>query len=235
MAIYVKSNGELSQSDPILRDCPHCGAHAALECLAPPSFDRLSETQPRQTGIVFECAACGEPRFGRVAVRTIGPDSIELSSNVVEVEPAREKFSYSYLPEAIRPVFTEALDCYTANLHLAFAVMCRRCMQMAVRHTRENSGPELPQLFAEAVKIADVDAETSMLLQTLLFDSGMDEPALDATSAAILIEILKDVFHECFVRRSKLRAAVRMRRYFAGETTQKVTPIGTARPRSETS
>jgi hypothetical protein len=45
-------------------------------------------------------------------------------------------------------------------------------------------------------------------------------------SAAILIEIVKDMFYECYVRRAKLKAAVQMRRYFAGETTQKVTPIG---------
>lgn len=228
MSIYVKRNGEFAQADAIVRDCPHCGVHAELVIAAVPSFERLTETRPRHAGLVFECSACKEPRFARVAVRSFGPDAIELSSNVVEIEKAKEKFSHSYLPEKLRSVFVEALDCYTADLYTAFGAMCRRAMQTAIADTRANGGPELGQLFAEAVQIAEIDAETVQRLKALLFDGGADEPALDAVNAAILIEIIKDVFYECYVRRSKLRAAVRMRRYFAGETTQKVTPIGSA-------
>jgi hypothetical protein len=226
VSIYVKRDGEFEQADAIVRDCPHCGAHAALVIAAPPSFEHLSRTRPRHAGIVFECTACKEPRFARVAVRSFGADAIELSSNLVEVERAREKFSYSYLPDRLRPAFAEALECYTADLFLAFGIMCRRIVQAAIADTRHNGGPQLTDLFTEAVQIAEIDADTSLKLQTLLFDIGVDDPVLNAMSAAILIEIVKDMFYECYVRRAKLKAAVQMRRYFAGETTQKVTPIG---------
>ena len=228
MSFYVKQNGGFVQAEPICRECPHCGSHAELRVSAPPSFDHLIASRPRHAGIVFECAACKEPRFARLAVRNFGEDAVELSSNIVEVERAKEKFSFSYLPAGVAPAFAEALDCYTADLFTAFGVMCRRATQAAVEETRQTGGPRLPELFAEAIRIADIDGDTELVLQTLLFDGTTEEPTLDATNAAVLIEVLKDVFYECYVRRAKLRAAVRMRRFFAGETTQKVTPIGAA-------
>jgi len=228
VSFYVKRSGGFEQAEPIFRDCPHCGAHAELLPAAPPSFLHLSTVRPRHAGIVFECAACKEPRFARVAIRSFAPDVIELSSNVIEVERSKEKFSHGYLPAAVAPLFREALDCYTADLYTAFGVMCRRAVQSAIADSRSNGGPRLGDLFTEALAIAGVDADTGQKLQTLLFDTAAAEPVLDAENAAVLIEVIKDMFYECYVRRAKLRAAVKMRRFFAGETTQKVTPIGSA-------
>jgi hypothetical protein len=60
----------------------------------------------------------------------------------------------------------------------------------------------------------------------LLFGAAEPELAPAAEEAAALIEIIKDVLYQRYVRDAKLKAAVRMRRYFAGEITQKITPIG---------
>ncbi len=217
------------QSEPVRRECPHCGAHAELLPVAPPTFRHLDEARPRHAGIVFECSACHEPRFARVAVRSFGPDAIELSQNVVEIERARERFNVGYLPDAVSTAFMEALDCYTADLLTAFGVMSRRAVQIAMTEARTNGGPDFEALFAEAAQIADIDPDTARTLQTLLFDAAGQEPALDSDSAAVLIELFKDLFYQAYVRRSRLRAAVRMRRHFAGETTQKITPIGMLR------
>jgi uncharacterized protein with HEPN domain len=74
--------------------------------------------------------------------------------------------------------------------------------------------------------LSEVDAQTGAVLETLLFGAAEPELAPAAEEAAALIEIIKDVLYQRYVRDAKLKAAVRMRRYFAGETTQKITPIG---------
>ena len=225
MSFYVKSNDSFVQEKPVFRECPHCLTHAELIPQASPSFASLIKSRPRHAGFVFECAACKEPRFARLAVRSFGPDQVELSANVVEIERAKEHFHFGYLPTAVGLPLREALDCYTADLHTAFGVMCRRAVQAAVANTRATGGPRLLDLFSEVIQLAEIDYDTSQTLQTLLFDSCAPEPSITAEQAAVLIEVVKDLLYQCFVRTAKLKAAVKMRRFFAGETTQKVTPI----------
>jgi hypothetical protein len=182
------------------------------------------QSRPRHAGICFRCAACNEPRFARVAVRSFGPEHVELSTNIVDIERPKERFQFGYLPANVGRLLREALDCYTADLFMAFAVMCRRAIQAARADFHSHLNVE--DLFKEAIALSEVDAQTAAILQTLLF--GADEPELApaAEEAAALIEIIKDVMYQRYVRDAKLKAAVRMRRYFAGETTQKITPIG---------
>ncbi|HEY7673399.1 MAG TPA: hypothetical protein VIC71_14390 [Gammaproteobacteria bacterium] len=157
-------------------------------------------------------------------MRSFGPDRIELSSNIVDIERPKERFQFGYLPANVERLFREALDCYTADLFMAFAVMCRRTVQAARAdiHVRM----QVQDLFNEAVALSEVDAQTGAVLETLLFGAAEPELAPAAEEAAALIEIIKDVLYQRYVRDAKLKAAVRMRRYFAGETTQKITPIG---------
>lgn len=54
---------------------------------------------------------CNEPRFVRAAVRAFEPERVELSANLHEVERARERFQYSYLPGNIERLLREALEC----------------------------------------------------------------------------------------------------------------------------
>lgn len=225
MSIYVKNDDGFEQTEPMSRECPHCGANAQLVPTATPSYAALMQARPRHAGIAFRCAACNEPRFARVATRSFGPDQIVLSSNLVEIERAKEHFQFAYLPRDVGRIFREALDCYTADLFSAFAVMCRRATQAAIADARRNGNPRLLDLFHEVIQLAEIDHETGELLQTVLFDTSRLEPEIGAEQAAVLIEVLKDMFYQCYVRTAKLKAAVKMRRYFAGETTQKITPI----------
>ena len=226
MSLYVKNNNSFEQAETVARECPHCGASAQLIPVSTPSYEALMQSRPRHAGICFRCAACNEPRFVRVAVRSFGPDRIELSSNIVDIERPRERFQFGYLPANVERLVREALDCYTADLFMAFAVMCRRTLQAARADVNANERQQVYDLFKDAVAVGEVDAQTGAVLETLLF--GADEPELApaAEEAAALVEIIKDVLYQRYVRNAKLKAAVRMRRYFAGETTQKITPIG---------
>jgi hypothetical protein len=226
MSLYVKNDDSLEQTETVARECPHCGAIAQLIPISTPSYAALIQAKPRHAGICFCCAACNEPRFARVAVRSFGPDRIELSSNIVDVERPKERFQFGYLPANVERLLRESLDSYTADLFMAFAIMCRRTIQAARSDTHIPDRLQIHDLFKEAVALSEVDAQAAAVLENLLF--GADEPELApaAEEAAALIEIVKDVLYQRYVRDAKLKAAVRMRRYFAGETTQKITPIG---------
>ena len=54
-------------------------------------------------------------------------------------------------------------------------------------------------------------------------------PAIDAIQAGVLLEVLKDLLYQAYVRRGRLQQAMMVRRYFA-EDSSNVTPLPGARP-----
>ena len=232
MASYVKKDNTFEQAEPLSRECPHCGAHAQLIPIATPSFEAIRSAQPRQVGIAFRCAACNEPRFGRAAVRSIDTVRVELSSNIIEVERSRQRFPYNYLPPAVERIFREALQCYSADCYNAFASMCRRTVHAAVTDLGSNARLQLFELYKEVVKIGSIDESTAQVLETVLFGTDGPVPEIGPDHAAVLIEMIKDMAYQCYVRTAKLRAAMKMRRYFAEEQRGKITSLD--RHRAET-
>jgi hypothetical protein len=224
VAIYVKNNNDFEQSEPIVRECPHCGAQAPLVPIATPGFAELSAARPKHAGVAFRCAACNEPRFARATIRSFDKDRIVLSANLVEIERTHEHFQYGYLPEKTQRLLREAFGCYTADLYLAFAILCRRTIAQAKSLSPPTEGGSFEQFFADAVRLGEIDDAMRATLRDVLFGRG-PEPDIDADQAAVLIEVVKDMFHQRFVRTAKLKRAIKMRRYFAAEAAQKASPI----------
>jgi hypothetical protein len=183
--------------------------------------------KPQHVGLVFRCAACNEPRFVRAAVRSIGADRVELASHFVEIERPRERFQFGYLPEPIEPLLRETLDCYTAGVHNAFATMCRRTVRLALAEGDREAARRWRETVAEVLRIGEVDPTMAQTIDTVLFAEQDDPPSIGPDEAAVLIEIVKDLFYQNYVRTAKLRAALKMRRFFASES--KVTPIDRGR------
>jgi hypothetical protein len=77
----------------------------------------------------------------------------------------------------------------------------------------------------EVLRVCEVDAVTAHTVEAVLFVDDGDPPTVTPDEAAVLVEVLKDLFYQSYVRTSKLRAALKMRRFFAGESMDKVTPI----------
>jgi hypothetical protein len=227
VAIYVNKAGGFEQAEPVARECPHCGAHAQLLPVAVPSFAELARTQPRTVGLVFRCAACGEPRFVRAAVRSIGAESVELAAHLVEVERPRERFQFTYLPASVEQLLREALDCYTAGTHNAFASMCRRTVRAALALSEEDAPRRWRDAVADALRLAEIDAGTAETIEQVLFGDHAEPPTIGPDQSAVLIEVVKDLFYQRYVRTTKLRAALKMRRFFASESN--VTPIDRGR------
>ena len=71
-----------------------------------------------------------------------------------------------------------------------------------------------------AQKIAAIDDDTFAPVKAVLFDAHeTDEiPIINGAQAAILLEIMKDMFYQCFVRRGKLSRAIKVRRFFVDES-----------------
>jgi hypothetical protein len=223
--IYVNKNKGFTQAEPLARECPHCGAHAQLLPVAAPSFELLAQTKPKHAGIVFRCAACNEPRFLRAAVRAIGADTIELAPNLVEVERTRERFQYGHLPDGIEQLLRETLDCYSLGAHQAFATMCRRTTRTALRSLDTTAQGRWQDSASDVLRACEIDAVTTHTIETVLFGDEPEPPTITPDEAAVLVEVLKDLFYQSYVRTAKLRAAMRMRRFFASESAGNVTPI----------
>lgn len=225
MPIYVNNNNGFELTEPLTRMCPHCGTHAQLLAVANPSYEVLAQTRPKHAGLLFRCAACNEPRFLRAAVRAITAERIELAPNVIEVERARERFQYAYLPDTIEQLLRETLDCYSLGALNAFATMCRRTTRTALRALGEKSKPRWQDTLLEMLRLCEVDAVTTSTVDAVLFGDDADPPAITPDEAAVLVEALKDLFYQSYVRSAKLRAAMKMRRFFADEASGKITPI----------
>ena len=229
MSIYVNRNNDFEQHEVTTRECPHCGALAQLLPLSTPSFTALMQARPEHVGIVFRCAACNEPRFVRAAVRAFEPERVELSAHLVEIEKPREKFQFSYLGRDVEKLLREAFDCYAANCHTAFGLMARLAVDAALKDSDAATRRRWQESLRDVLQIAEVESETGRALEAALFGDPSVLPTIGPDAAAVLIEAVKDLFYQSYVRTAKLRAAMKMRRYFVDEGLRNVTPIDRAR------
>lgn len=220
MSIYITPQDELHvEYQGIALTCPHCQTLTHLTPVAVPRFDDLSRRKPKHVGIVFRCDTCGEPIFLRFATKAYTALRVELAPNYTEIERARESFPLTYLPEEAEGLFKEALDCYTARCFNAFGAMTRRTAQSLFRELGERGKLELFDTLQEIRGLAELDDETFSALRDVLFGNDNDpwphQPDLDAARAGILLEVMRDLLYQTFVRRARLVQAVSFRRFVA--------------------
>jgi hypothetical protein len=157
---------------------------------------------------------------------------VELANNFVELERAREKFNFTYLPEDAEKIFREALGCYSAGHFNAFAAMCRRTAQAVSNDQGENGRLRIFNQINEAREMVEIDTDTFAVVKKVLFGSDADAwpslPEIGAYEAGVLLELAKDMLYQAYVRKGKLQQAMMVRRFFAEETLDKITPIGRA-------
>ncbi|MDX1516939.1 MAG: hypothetical protein R3288_08880 [Woeseiaceae bacterium] len=221
MALQIHvADGLVGEDDGRLAlECPYCGVYANMSPQAVPSAGPLLESRPKHVGLVYQCDACRAPVFLRFAVREFGDDHVGLYRNFVELERPKERFPYSYLPKHTEVLFREALACYSGNLFNAFASMCRRAADSAYDALGDGGKLRAYEEVMIAQDIAGIDDDTFAPVKMVLFETGEDEdlPLLNRFQAGILLEILKDLFYQCFVRRGKLTRALKVRRFFVQE------------------
>ncbi|MCB1845469.1 MAG: hypothetical protein KDI09_21045, partial [Halioglobus sp.] len=166
------------------------------------------------------CDACNAPVFLRFAVKDYSDNSVELFQNFVELERPKERFPFSYLPKQTDVLFREALSCYTHNNFNAFASMCRRATACAFEAMGKDGKLRAFDEVLEAQRIAEIDDDAFAPIKKVLFGASSEEelPPLNRAQAGVLLEVMKDMFYQCFVRRGKLTRAIKVRRFFVQES-----------------
>jgi hypothetical protein len=106
--------------------------------------------------------------------------------------------------------------------------MCRRVAQATFADLGPQARLELFDELANIRRLAELDDDSYELVRKVLFD--FDEPgrgnlpALDGFGAGVLLEVLKDLLYQAYVRRGRLQQSMMVRRYFAEEPSN-VTPL----------
>ena len=221
MAIILHRDQGLvaEQDEQIGLECPYCGVFAHMSPQSVPDAAELIETRPKHVGLVYQCDSCKSPIFLRFAIREFAEDHVELYRNFIELERPKEKFSFAYLPNHTEVLFREALACYSSNSFNAFASMCRRSALSAFDALGDGGKLQAFEEVMVAQDIAGIDDDSFAPIKAVLFEAGEEEelPLLNRSQAGILLEIMKDMFYQCFVRREKLSRAIKVRRFFLQE------------------
>ena len=226
MALSLDTDqGLLSDEDEqIGLDCPYCNVYSHMSPQSIPDTVRIIETRPKHVGLVYQCDACRAPVFLRFATRTFTENRVELYRNFVELERPKERFAFSYLPKHTEVLFREALACYSGNNFNAFASMCRRSASSAFAALGDGGKLRAFEEVMIAQDIAGIDDDSFAPVKAVLFESGEEEdlPLLNRVQAGILLEVLKDMFYQCFVRRGKLTRALKVRRFFVQDGSENI-------------
>lgn len=236
MSLYIDSASRLhhDQDRNLVVTCPHCQSVAHITPSAVPRFEDLQLYRPKQVGVVYLCDACHAPIFLRFTVRVYGAARIELSPQFTEVERAREKFSFTYIPEEVEALFREALICFTHGAFNAFASMCRRTAHAIFTDLGEAGKLRLFDELNGLRELTDIAPDLFIRMRTVLFGVELDAraglPLLDGYQAGIMLEVVKDLLYEAYVRKGRLQQAIMVRHFFLDETGShnKVTPLQNA-------
>ncbi len=218
MAAYIDIEGRLlhDRSETLALTCPHCQVLAHITPIAVPSFAELSAHHPKTVGVVYRCDACFAAIFLRFPVKLYGPSRIELGAQIQEIERLEERFSFTYLPEDVALLFREALACFTHNQYNAFASMCQRTMNAVYARMNDANRLWVHDQLNESRKLAEIDDVTFADIRRVI--NGPDVPTIDQTVAGALIEIMKDLLYQVYVRRGRLQQAMSVRRFFSEES-----------------
>jgi hypothetical protein len=234
MSVHVDAQSRLhhDQEHSLALNCPHCQVFSHITAVSVPQYAELVASRPNQVGVVYRCDSCSAPIFLRFAVKMYAANRVELASNFVELQRAREKFNFTYLPEDAEKTFREALGCYSAGHFNAFAAMCRRTAQAVINDQGDNGRLRIFNQINEARDMAEIDSDTFAVVKKVLFGTDADPwpslPEIGAYEAGVLLELAKDMLYQAYVRKGKLQQAMMVRRFFAEETLDRITPIGRA-------
>lgn len=196
--------------------CPHCGVHSNISAVSIPRYEYILRFTPQSVGIVYRCDSCNEPVFLRFAIQhDFGNSRVVVHDSYQEIELAKETFDFKYLPDSVGEDFREALTCYSSGAHNGFAAMCRRTVQSVSASLGAQGTDKVINQLKDLKEMAQIDDETFDVLKQIVI-GGHDGahphlPKLMPERAAVLLELMKDVLYQLYVRRGKLQEAMALR------------------------
>ncbi|MDD2901794.1 MAG: DUF4145 domain-containing protein [Syntrophales bacterium] len=192
--------------------CPHCATVSGLSAISIPRFELLRRYQPKTIGIAYQCDACRQTIFLRFPVTyDFGNARVFIDENFTEIERPKEEYEFNYLPEIVSDDFKEALTCYSHSCFNAFAAMCRRTIQSASAELGAEGTSKVVHQIEDLKAMSEIDDDTFQILKTIVI-AGHDGahphlPTLSPERAEVLLELMKDVLYQLFVRKKKIQEA----------------------------
>ncbi len=223
MPAHIDSAGRLHDSEAanLSLICPHCQQRTHITPLAVPNFQYIVSNRPLAVGIVYSCDACHASIFLRYGVRVYGDNRIELAPQFQQVERARERFPFNYLPAAVEQAFKEALLCHAAEANTAFALMCRQIVQAIHQDQGDASRLRMFEQINDVREMLELDEESFVMIKRALFGHDARDanapPTLTSWQASLLLEVIKDLLSQAYVRKARLQQALLVRNYFTSE------------------
>jgi hypothetical protein len=106
--------------------------------------------------------------------------------------------------------------------------MCRRTMQAVFAHLGETGKLRIFDELNELRDMAEIDGASFALVKRVIFGNDADPPPgmplLDDDQTGLLLEVMKDLLYQSFVRKGRLQQAMMVRRFLSDNTERKSAP-----------
>jgi hypothetical protein len=214
LPIYDGNSFQHLVDNPFELRCPHCSVMTSAVPIAIPRFELVHRFNLEETGMALRCSSCNKAVFVRFDVLSRST-TIWLSREYELVSAALEPFDLKYLEGNVREDFIEALQCYAHSCLNAFASMSRRCMQSMCEQLGTTGTTKVQNQLNDLKSMGLTDDETFEQLKAIML-TGHDGahphlPSMTKERAAVLLELLKDVLYQLFVRPAKIKEANALR------------------------
>ena len=191
-----------------LEKCPHCSvSNPNLPIIWNVGTENHSG-QNKRTWYFYKCQKCGGiimafAYHGQVDIRGQYPSKIS------------ETFDFEYLTGDVLEDFQEALLCYSNNCFNAFAAMCRRTIQSLATELGVEGNDKVKDQLVNLKTLIKIDEETFKILEIIII-AGHDGahphlPKLSPERAAMLLELIKDVLYQLYIRKVKISESIKLR------------------------
>jgi hypothetical protein len=202
----------LLDNDLTLR-CPHCGVIAGMTVVSLPRYELVHRFKVNEVGLTYRCDSCNRPVVLLYSINLENP--IRLPDKFIQVQNALETFEHKYLPAEVDEDLKEALVCFAQNCWNAFAAMCRRCIQSISTDLGAQGTSKVQKQLQDLKEMGAADEETFEQLRQIML-SGHDGahphlPKLSQERAAVLMQLMKDILYQLYVRPGKIREAAALR------------------------
>lgn len=214
--MHIKQDDNIQHliDDPVSLRCPHCSTLTSLIPISVPKFVLIHRFKLDEVGIAYRCSSCNAPVFLKHKVQQIS-NPVSVSDDFEQVSWSLEPFDMKYLAGDVADDFKEALTCYATSCWNAFASMCRRCTQSVCANLGVQGSNKVQAQLTDLKSMGVADDATFDELYAIML-SGHDGahphlPALSPARAEVLLQVMKDVLYQLYVRPAKVREASELR------------------------
>jgi hypothetical protein len=230
VAVYIDSSGRLhhDQEKPARAALPALRRAGAHHADVDPEYNALQQHKPSQVGLVYRCEACNAPVFLRFPVKLYSGSRVELATQLRGARAPARALQLHVPARGNGNAPEGGFRLLQRGLLQRVRLDVPRVAQRTFADLGEAAKLELYDELANVRRLAEIDDASYETVRKVLFD--FDEagrgnvPSPDAFHAGVLLEVIKDLLYQAYVRRGRLQQAMMVRRYFADDATN-VTPL----------